>query len=64
MPPRKYTEAKKKANKSWDADNLDRISLAVPKGHKDKIKARAEGQGLSVNAYINKVIDEDINKGG
>ena len=39
MPePRKYTEAQKKSAKKWDAANLDRVSVAMPKGKKDDIK--------------------------
>ena len=34
----KYTEAKKEGNKRWDDKNLDRMSIALPKGKKDEIK--------------------------
>ena len=45
--------AKKAAsNKKWDAANLDRISIALPKGQRDTIKAAAAAAGESVNAYI------------
>ena len=45
--------AKKAAsNKKWDAANLDRISIALPKGQRDTIKAAAAAAGKSVNAYI------------
>ena len=39
MPPRKYTEARKEGNRRWDAANLDRLSLALPKGKKAEIQA-------------------------
>lgn len=51
------SEARKKANQKWDAANLDRLSLAVPKGTKDAIKAHAAGAGESVNGFINRLID-------
>ena len=51
------SEARKKANQKWDAANLDRMSLAVPKGTKDAIKAHAAGAGESVNGFINRLID-------
>lgn len=57
MAERKYSEAQKKASKKWDAANLDRMSLAVPKGTKDAIKAHAAGAGESVNGFINRLID-------
>lgn len=55
---RKYTEARKDSNRKWDADNLDRMSIAVPKGKRDVIKAHAESQGESVNSFIARAIDE------
>ena len=51
---------------SWIAEKLDRINLTMPKGKKEQVKACADRQGLSVNAYINLAIDErmerDLNK--
>lgn len=38
----------------------DKIYLTVPKGQKDIIKAYAESKGMSVNGYINKLIEEDM----
>lgn len=38
----------------------DRIALIVKKGQKEIIKAQAEKQGLSINAYITKLIEKDI----
>ena len=58
----KYTDAKKKANKKWDNNNLDRISLALPKGAKDKIKAYADSKGESVNAFIYRAVTDAMNK--
>ena len=54
----KYSEARKTANKNWDSKNLDRISVAMPKGSKDALKAHAESTGESVNAFINRAIME------
>ena len=58
----KYTEARKNANKAWDGKNLDRISVAMRKGRKDIIKAHAESKGESVNAFINRAIDETMGR--
>lgn len=46
----------------WIAEKLDRVNLTMPKGKKDAIKAHAEAQGESVNAYINKAIDQRIER--
>lgn len=58
----KYTEARKAGNRKWDAANLDRVSVAMPKGRKDEIKAHAEKNGESVNAFINRAIDETMER--
>ena len=58
----KYTEARKRGNRKWDAANLDRISIAVPKGQKDTIKAHAEGRGESVNGFVNRAISETMER--
>ena len=60
----KYTEARKEGNRRWDAAYLDRLSIAVPKGQKDAIKAHAESRGESVNAFINRAIDEAMEREG
>lgn len=43
-------------------NNYDRINLTVPKGHKELIKAHAEKNGMSVNSYINDLIEKDMNE--
>ena len=63
MPePRKYTAAQKQSARKWDAANLDRISIAVPKGQKDTIKAHAEARGESVNGFVNRAIAETMER--
>ena len=32
MGQRKYTEARAAANRRWDAENIDKISVSFPKG--------------------------------
>ena len=59
---RKYTEAQKQSARKWDAANLDRISIAVPKGQKDTIKAHAEARGESVNGFVNRAIAETMER--
>lgn len=53
------TSAKVKNN--WNAQHYDRVALSVPKGYKELIKVRASAQGLSVNSYLLKLIDDDLN---
>ena len=47
---------------SWIAEKLDRINLTVPKGKKDIIKAHAEACSESVNGFINRAIDETMER--
>lgn len=58
----KYTEAKKKGNRKWDAANLDRLSLAVPKGRKAEIQAHAQDMGETVNGFLKRAIEETIER--
>ena len=46
----------------YNAKAYDRINIAVPKGRKDIIKARAEAKGQSINAYIISAIDEKLER--
>lgn len=58
----KYTEARKQGNRRWDAANLDRLSITVPKGKRDLIKAHAASRGESLNKFINRAIDETMQR--
>ena len=58
----KYTEAKKRNNRKWDAANLDRVSIAMSKGKKDEIKAAAATAGESMNQYIITAVDQRMER--
>lgn len=62
MAPRKYTEAVKQSNRKWDAANLDRLSIALPAGSREKIKAHAQAMGESTNAFIGRAISETMER--
>lgn len=47
---------------TWIAEKLDRINLTVPKGKKEVIKAHSEARGESVNAFINRAVDETMER--
>lgn len=51
-----------KAQNKWIEKVYDRINLTVTKGKKQVIKDHAESQGESVNAFINRAIDETMEK--
>lgn len=60
----KYTEARKEGNRKWDTANLDRLSIALPKGSRDAIKAHAAALGESTNAFIKRAIDCQMERDG
>lgn len=60
----KYTEARKEGNRKWDAANLDRLSIALPKGSREAIKTHAAAQGESTNAFIKRAIDCQMARDG
>jgi len=49
-----------KAKNDWISKAYDRINLTVDKGQKDLIRAHAESRGESVNAFINRAIENQI----
>lgn len=46
----------------WQAENCERISLVVKKGKKQAIKEFAAKRGDTLNGFINKAIDEKIER--
>lgn len=47
---------------AWIAEKLDRVNLTMPKGQKETVKAHAEAQGESLNAFINRAISETMER--
>ena len=56
------TKAQQKAVHKYVKANYDRLELTMPKGKKDAIKAHAESRGESVNGFVNRVIDEAMER--
>lgn len=46
----------------WQREKVDRVNLTMAKGKKDTLKAHAESMGESVNAFINRAIDETLSR--
>jgi len=40
---------------------MAQISLYLPEDRMEKLRKRAEGQNLSISAYVSKIIDDDEN---
>ena len=56
------SKAQQKAVNKYMKSNYDRVNLVMPKGKKDIIQAHAAQQGESVNDYINRAIDEAMQR--
>ena len=58
----KISKAQQKAVQKYVKKNYDRIELTVPKGQKDFISQLATAAGESVNGYIEKAVEERIQR--
>ena len=56
------TKAQQRAVNKYMKENYDEIKVRTEKGQKDRIKAHAESQGESVNAFINRAISETLER--
>ena len=54
------SKAQQRAVSKYMKENYDVYQIRMPKGKKDEIKEHAESLGESVNAFINRAIDETI----
>ena len=57
-------KASMKAQNKYIAKAYDRVNLTMPKGKKDAVQAHATQHGESVNAFINRAIDEAMERDG
>ncbi len=58
------SKAQQKAVHKYVRENYDRQEITFSKGKKAIIKAHAEARGESVNAFINRAIDETMERDG
>lgn len=59
-------KAQTRASNKYADKTYDQLRVLVKKsdGGKERIKERADSLGLSINGYINQLIEEDIKKAG
>lgn len=53
---------KNKYDQQYKKDHFDYLGIFVPKGTKDKVKAKAKEQGLTLSEYIRDLIAKDLNE--
>lgn len=54
------SEAQKKATSKYISKAYDQVSLRMPKGKREIYKEHAERKGMSLNALILQLLEEDI----
>ncbi len=58
------SESLDRAIKKYEAEKVERIIFRVPKGKKDIIQAHATKQNESLAAFLNRAIDETMERDG
>ena len=48
---------KSRANNRYDKENYDRLYVIVAKGMRDKLRALAEAEGVTLNRYIIEAVE-------
>lgn len=56
------SKAQQKAVAKYMKENYDNFQIRMPKGKKEKIKSYASKNGESLNGFINRAIDEAMEK--
>lgn len=54
--------AQQRATAKYNKTNYDSIHLRVPKGRKQEIQDYAKKQGETLNSFINRLIDDALQK--
>lgn len=57
-------KASTRAQNKFIAKAYDRVNLTMPKGKKDTVQAHAAARGESVNGFINRAIDSQMERDG
>lgn len=55
-------DSRKRANEKWLAKNYESITIRVPKGTREQIKAWADASRVSMAAYIQQACREKAEK--
>ena len=56
------SKSQQRAVNKYMKANYDEIKVRVPKGRKDEIQAHAETNGESVNGFINRAVNEAMER--
>lgn len=53
-------EKQYKRQNDYNDANYDRVTIFIPKGDKEKLKAAAQERGQSVNALLKEIIKKEL----
>ena len=56
------SEAMARASKKYEQEKVERVAFRVPKGKRELIQTHAANRGESVNEFINRAVDEAIER--
>lgn len=56
------SESMDRAIKKYEQEKVDRVIFRVPKGVKEQIQTHAEQQGESLSAFLNRAVQETIER--
>lgn len=59
---RAYSQAQNKATQKYIKENYDEIKIRMPKGKRDTLKIHAQNRNESLNGFINRAIDETVER--
>lgn len=54
------TEAQARASEKYEREKVERVFVRIPKGKKALLEEHAASCGESINAFINRAIDETM----
>lgn len=56
------SDARRRANEKWLKEKVEEVKFRVPKGKKAVIQEHAAARGESVNAFLNRAVDEAMER--
>ena len=56
------TEAENRAIQKYEREKVDRVVFRVVKGKKEQIQEHAAAQGESLSAFLNRAVDEAMER--
>lgn len=62
MQKKKVSKAQQDCVNRYVSKNYDRLNIMVPKGKREQLKNHAESQGESLNGFVNRAINETMER--